>query len=368
MIQGFVDEIVQDAVRGWCFAQGQAGPLDVRVVLGAVEIARGTADIFRPDIAGLSGHDGRCGFAIALPAPLAPADLMRLGVLAGETELVLAAGATVALNVRPMPRSTAAIPFDARYDLRMPAAANAIDIFRGQWAASLPGFVPAELAQEGLPALHADPRLDFFERSIGGFAGRRVLELGPLEASHTFAMHARGAAAIVAIEANIAAFLKCLVVKNLFDLSRARFVLGDFGPYLQHPPQFDVLLACGVLYHMSDPLALIRGMLRAAPAICVWTHYFDEDVIRGRRDLAPRFAPAVIDDFEGLPVVSSEQTYPDEALAWGGFCGGAERRTRWLTRDSLVSVFRHAGFAVDIGEDQPDHPHGPALLFVAHRM
>ena len=65
-------------------------------------------------------------------------------------------------------------------------------------------------------------------------------------------------ASVVAVESNTRAYLKCLVVKELLDLQRCHFLLGDFVPYLQETPErFELLLASGVLYHSPDPLAML---------------------------------------------------------------------------------------------------------------
>ena len=68
--------------------------------------------------------------------------------------------------------------------------------------------------------------------------GFRILELGPLEGAHTYQLEKLGAAEIVAIEANKEAFLKCLIIKELAQLERARFLLGDFVTYLEFSLRF----------------------------------------------------------------------------------------------------------------------------------
>lgn len=85
-----------------------------------------------------------------------------------------------------------------------------------------------------------------------------VLELGPLEAGHTYMLEKMGARSIVAVEANSRAYLKCLIVKELFELKRAKFLLGDFVAYLKNNTRhFDLCLASGVLYHMQNPAELL---------------------------------------------------------------------------------------------------------------
>ena len=78
--------------------------------------------------------------------------------------------------------------------------------------------------------------------------GRTVLELGPLEAGHSYLLERLGAAEIVGIEANTRAYLRCLVVKEILGLGRARFLCGEFVSYLRTSDRrFDLAVASGVL-------------------------------------------------------------------------------------------------------------------------
>ncbi|WP_428696427.1 class I SAM-dependent methyltransferase [Stappia sp.] len=250
---------------------------------------------------------------------------------------------------------------DERYDMRLPSAVNAIDIFDDEWSSAFPTI------NEGKPKFYDDPRLHFFERASGGFSGKRILELGPLEGAHSLMLQTRGAGSVVSIEANTRAYLKCLIIKNIYSLDKVNFILGDFGKYLSGSVNFDTCIACGVLYHMSDPVALIEGMCRSSSTVCIWTHYYDEEIIRGREDLRPRFGERETSNYRGVDVVTSAQTYIQEVLDWRGFCGGAERVTRWIERDSMLAVFDALGFDVEVDQDEPLHPNGPAITFVAKK-
>jgi SAM-dependent methyltransferase len=80
-----------------------------------------------------------------------------------------------------------------------------------------------------------------------------VLELGPLEGGHSFMFERLGAREVIAIEANPRAYLKCLIIKELLDLRRVRFLCGDFLEYLRADgTDFDLVFASGVLYHMRN--------------------------------------------------------------------------------------------------------------------
>ena len=51
-----------------------------------------------------------------------------------------------------------------------------------------------------------------------------------------------------------------------------------------------------------------------------------------------------------------------------GFCGGSAHYGNWSSRADLFGALEHLGWRVDeVGFDQPDHPHGPALALLASR-
>lgn len=251
---------------------------------------------------------------------------------------------------------------DERYDMRMPLPANALDIFSGQWSGEVPTFDKGTL-----PKFYEDSRITFFEKQISGFSDKKILELGPSEAAHTYMISVRGASDILSIEADKNAYLKCLIAKELLSIN-ARFLIGDFCLLLrENPPKVDVIIASGVLYHMTDPLGLIEAMTRSSDAICVWTHYFDFDIVQSRPDLSEKFAKKTARiSFHGQEIVMCEQSYL-EAPRWGGFCGGSESNSYWITKDGLFAAFDAMGFDIVVGDEALDHPNGPCITFVARR-
>src|SRR5262249_2961527 len=95
---------------------------------------------------------------------------------------------------------------------------------------------------------------------------------------HAYQFEKMGVAEIIAVESNTEAFLKCLIVKNLVGLQKARFLLGDFVEFLkQDTSRYDLIFCCGVLYHMQNPVELIELMAARTDRVFVRTHYFTED-------------------------------------------------------------------------------------------
>src|SRR3954467_8350863 len=155
---------------------------------------------------------------------------------------------------------------------RAPSDQNALDLFAGEWSSQPPSIRP-ELKAGNTP-LFDDPRITwandrFIEMGIeGGFAGRDVLELGPLEGGHTYLIDRLGAKSVTAVEANARAYLKCLVAKETFGMPHAHFRLGDCLLHLRDGGQdYDIGVACGILYHLTNPVELLELLARRCQAI-----------------------------------------------------------------------------------------------------
>lgn len=253
------------------------------------------------------------------------------------------------------------------YVKTFPTPQNAVDIFQGEWSSIFPNEEEGPSAG-GSANLFEDDRIIWAEKIIGGFQGQKVLELGPLEGGHSYMLQRRGAASIRAIEANSRAFLKCLITKEIFQLSRCEFMLGDFVEYLRKTEEtFDFCLASGVLYHMREPAELISLIAGVCDKMILWTHYFDGDVIGANPILKPKFSRGRKNKFEGFGHRLYKQSY-QEALSWLGFCGGSAEHSYWMSREDLFACLAYFGFTeYEVGFDHPDHPNGPSLAVVASK-
>lgn len=219
----------------------------------------------------------------------------------------------------------------------------------------------------GTAALFEDARIVWAEQELGSFNGANVLELGPLEGGHTYMMHERGAQSIISIEANSRAFLKCLCVKQLFDLHRASFLLGDFVAFLrENRKKYDFAMASGVLYHMQNPMEVLDLLCSASDRLFIWTHYYDEPIVTSNRAIAKKFAAPYVGSYQGFEYQASQQSY-QTALGWAGFCGGPEEGSTWLARNSILDFLEVKGFKVSINFEQATHINGPAFALCARR-
>ncbi|HEX2654866.1 MAG TPA: class I SAM-dependent methyltransferase [Xanthobacteraceae bacterium] len=262
-------------------------------------------------------------------------------------------------ELRSQVRKTPTTSVLDRYVSTQPRPGSALMIFDGTWTSYIPGY------GLGQTQLFDDHRIRWLEEKCGGFKGKRVLELGPLEAGHTSMIARAGAESILSIESNTTAFLKCLVVKNLLGFN-ANILLGDFRLYLENCTEtFDFLLASGVLYHMTDPVKLLQGMARVSRSIGIWTHYYDSDVILGKEHLSKKFSKEPKKERIGTREITSYRQSYLEALDWSGFCGGSEPISYWLTRDSLLGLLEDMGFRIETGQEAKEHINGPCITLYA---
>lgn len=244
-----------------------------------------------------------------------------------------------------------------------PSPQNVIDIFAGEWSSKMPDDVRA-VSTPGPADLFKDGRITWANSVVGPFRDMDVLELGPLEGAHSFMLEHLGAASVTAIEGNTRAFLKCLCIKEVFGLTRVRFKLGNFIPYLQGCRPFDAIVASGVLYHMTEPLELLRLLTARTDRLLLWTHYHDKAVVETRDDHG-LFSPA--EPLSDPAFRGSKRLYPEAALTWKGFSGGADSYAIWMERSSILSFLEKAGFTTSVEFDHPGHPNGPAFAVCAKR-
>jgi len=251
------------------------------------------------------------------------------------------------------------------YCMEQPGPQQVLDIFRGEWSSAMPAG-SGLCTDPGRAALFEDARVTWAIAQVGGVAGRRILEIGPLEGGHSYMLEQAGAAEVVAVEANTRSFLKCLCVKEVLGMRAVRYLLGDCVSFMQHDSGgFDVVFASGILYHLQDPMAFLRLLPRMAPRMLLWTHYFDEAIVRKAPALAHKFGPIERATIDGFAYEFVEQSYKD-ALQWSGFCGGSAATSRWLTRPAIIDYLRHLGYGrIEVSFESPEHQNGPAFAIYA---
>jgi hypothetical protein len=249
----------------------------------------------------------------------------------------------------------------------LPTPQNALDIFSGEWASRFPATGPA--VQAGTVPLFEDPRLTWADNALRelsreGFSGQTVLELGPLEAGHTYALAQLGAQDITAVEANARAYLKCLIAKEVLGIPRAHFLLGDALAYMRATTQtFDVGVACAFLNHMVEPVEVIALLARCCRRVFVWNVVYDESLFVKQPEMAPRFGPARENKHEGFRHTLHPHYYGD-GVDYRKFLGGAQPSCCWMRSAEVVAALRHFGFTSVLSHEE-DNPFGKAVSAVA---
>jgi Protein of unknown function (DUF1698) len=267
------------------------------------------------------------------------------------------------LKKRLRPAKSGVGAFDP-YVSSAPSRQNAIDAVAG-WNTAFP---PDLQLKAGSLATYNDPRILWAMQNFGSLEGRRVLELGPLEGGHTSMLEAAGAQ-VDAIEANQRAFLRCLITKEILGLTRSKFWLGDFVKALQNSEQaYDFIVACGVLYHLTNPLDLIELVAKRTSAVYFWTHAVTEEAMPRWDPRRLVIAPDVeTHRFHGVSVRAYRRTYAN-AQDNVTFCGGLNDEHRWLHRDDLLAALKAVGFSdIRTAHEEPGHPYGPALSIFARK-
>jgi SAM-dependent methyltransferase len=245
-----------------------------------------------------------------------------------------------------------------------PSNQNIIDLFKDEWSSKIPIHINA-VSTPGHADLFTDPRIIWAWEKLGPFKDKAILELGPLEGAHTYILESLGAKKVTSVEANTNAFLKCLCIKEIFNLKNSEFKLGNFIPYLKKCDQYDLIVASGVLYHMADPLEFLNLITSKSNKIFIWTHYYNKDIINQRSDKNLFAEPT---DLNKIGLIASKRAYPIEALSWAGFSGGKDSYAYWIVKDSLLKYFEDRGYSISTSFDQVDHPNGPAIAICATKQ
>ena len=248
-----------------------------------------------------------------------------------------------------------------KFEQRVPAPQNAIDIFRGHWASDLRPIFSDAIAGD---ARHfdKDPKPQWAAQALGSNSrldGYSILELGPLEAANTYNLERLGAS-VLAIEANVEAYLKCLIVKEICGLSRAHFLLGDFNQFLATTSnRFDLVYCSGVLYHMSDPVSTIEMISKVTDKVFVWSHVYDEHHYTGAervKEYDARFPHIELWSYDHAAGMSDSH-----------FWGGNQSISRWMRAQPMIDAFKYFGFSEFVMFDVSASATSAALCFAAKK-
>jgi SAM-dependent methyltransferase len=249
--------------------------------------------------------------------------------------------------------------------IEAPSAQSTVDLIP-EWTSKLPGYLGTN---SGFANLFEDGRASWAIQALGGVKAKSVVELGPLEGGHTYMLEKAGASEVIAIEANKVCFMKCLIAKELTGLTKSRFLLGDFTQWLDvEKRKFDIGWVAGVLYHMDDPLRLLRQMADHTDKIYLWTHYVPDESF-GDEGIWTRTIVRIDErtSSTGRVVPHYVKTYVDMGDK-AVYCGGLYKTASWIRKSDILEELKLLGFAfVRTTLDVRDHPNGPCISIAASK-
>jgi SAM-dependent methyltransferase len=230
-----------------------------------------------------------------------------------------------------------------RFCYARPTHANALGLRAGTWK--------FDFDRMEMNAIHEwvnrDVRPRWSAEVFPGFSKFNVIELGPQDGFITAGLEAFGVGSIVAIEANVDSFLRCLLLKNALGL-KATYLLGDFLTYLDAATaSADLIYASGVLYHLFDPVGFLLRCAKVARHLYLWTFHFDEDAIR-----ADAYESLCFDGISEHRVGEEAFTYhrrfyTPEILANATYAGGINAYANWMTLKDIERALRVAGYRIE---------------------
>lgn len=234
---------------------------------------------------------------------------------------------------------------------------SGVDCFSGFWYSKFPDEYNVS---SGDCLAFEDGRLEWALKYINIESNWDVIELGPLEGAHAYYLERNTPAkSITSIEGNRQCWLKCLITKEITDLKRTRFLLGNFEEYLRHCQQyFHLGLAIGVLYHMKNPLELINLMSRCCERVIIWTQLAGKKQEEDWKPINLCYGNLNIQGYICDYGLSPEK---DE------FIGGVGKYSVWLKKDCLIKSLEYFGFKkISLG-DHGENQCGPQLTLVAEK-
>lgn len=222
--------------------------------------------------------------------------------------------------------------------------ANAFQLQAGAWKYDYDKLSMAQIAAD----LRRDNRPRWCAETFPGFASYNVLELGPGDGYITAGLEAQGVAGVTAIEGNASAFMRCLILKNAFDL-KAKFLCGDFVQYVEaEPAGFDLVFAAGVLYHLTDPIAFLEHCSNFAPHLFLWTFLYGAEFVAAHPYERAWFKPEEneVKTFRGQRFTYHRRYYQDAIVEDAKYAGGLTPYAHWLTREDLFTVLDLLGYKI----------------------
>ena len=154
------------------------------------------------------------------------------------------------------------------------------------------------------------------------------------------------------------------MVKELLDLKRASFHLGNAIPFLEScTTYYDLTLCLAFLNHLTDPVGLMKLMAQRSRAIYIWNVTYNERLFRERPEFGPSFGPGKVIREGDLEYTYYPHYYGD-VKDYSSFWGGMAPSCCWMNIEDYLGVVRSLGFS-NIEYQVDDSPFGDAIRILA---
>ena len=168
--------------------------------------------------------------------------------------------------------------------------------------------------------------------SILPLKDKTIIEMGSQEAAHTIMMHELGAHKIIGLEGRLSNYIKCCVIKNIYELVNAKFYFEDLRYVdLKKFGTFDVCVCSGLLYHLPNPQDLIKKISEISTRILINSHYANADFP------STGLASVVLDgkQYSGKTYDEVDSSHPNSGLQQFSF---------WFLKDDFIRVLHDVGY------------------------
>lgn len=242
------------------------------------------------------------------------------------------------------------------YETRCPSNQNIFDRFDGGFVSIFPNVITRP---GNFNATH-DDRVKWVNE-VFPLKDKTILECGPLELGHSYMMQNYGASNIISVESNWNCYIKCLVVKDIYKLDKVEIKFGDINKYIENTCDLrvDFALVSGILYHLENPVQLIKNLSNVANNIFIWTHVYDpSSPTQSIQDVSYTTITFEDEVYEG-----AKQKYRENSTSTL-YCGGTFYISFWITENSLYKALNKYGFNNIIKNEalsDKSHPNGPSI-------
>ena len=259
--------------------------------------------------------------------------------------------------------------FNSNFFFGAPGIASAFQIYKNHWKYDF----DKKSIQEIEDVVKLDPRPRWCNETFGGLKRKSVLELGPADGYNTLALEKLGAK-VTAIETNVDAFFRCLILKNAFNMN-ANYWIGNFMEFLKgdNLPHIDIMYASGVLYHLLDPIDFLDRCSKYVRKLFLWTHYYNDRSVKRFEAQADhpeaksfKNRKKSLREYKGKTFTYYEKTYDTGHVKSLHYIGGINPTCNWMSRDDLLASIEAAGYTIlKTVEDEKDNKILPSINIFA---